>query len=180
MKKRIEEDEESSSEEEDPALVRAQARQREQEADLKHAEDLIGDIGINKSRSDTKTIVVADPSNPESMVDLSSLPIFNPNTKDQFLKLREALVPILTANYKKAHYTLFMQEFSKQIVKDLPSDQIKKIASGLTTLSNERMREEKAADKGGKKTKAAINKARLVANRDVSLKADTTSYGDLE
>ena len=180
MTKKLEEEDESSSEEEDPAITRAQARQREQDADLKHAEDLIGDIGINKNRSDTKTVVVTDPSNPGTAVDLSSLSIFNPNTKDQFVKLREALVPILAANSRKAHYTLFMQEFSKQIVKDLPSDQIKKIASGLTTLSNERMKEEKAADKGGKKTKAATNKAKLVASRDVSLKADTTSYGDLE
>ncbi|KAL9124586.1 MAG: hypothetical protein Q9217_006098 [Psora testacea] len=180
MKKEIEEEDESSSEEEDSAVVRARARQREQDADLKHAEDLVGNIGIGKGRSDTKTVVVADPSNPESAVDLSSLPIFNPNTKDQFMKLREVLVPILAANSKKAHYSLFMQEFSKQIVKDLPSDQIKKIASGLTTLSNEKMKEEKAAEKGGKKTKAATNKAKLVANRDVSLKADTTSYGDLE
>ena len=180
MKKKLEDEDESSSEEEDSALVRAQARQREQDADLKHAEDLIGNIGINKSRSDTKTVVVADASNPEKTLDLSSLPIFNPNTKDQFLKLREALVPTLAANSKKAHYTLFMQEFSKQIVKDLPSDQIKKIASGLATLSNEKMKEEKAAEKGGKKTKAATNKAKLVASRDVSLKADTTSYGDLK
>ena len=71
-----------------------------------------------------------------------------------------------------------MQEFTKQIVNDLPSDQIKKIASGLTTLSNEKMKEEKAAEKGGKKTKAAKNKATLVANRDVSTRADATAYGD--
>lgn len=73
---------------------------------------------------------------------------------------------------------MFMQEFTKQIVKDLPSEQIKKIASGLTTLSNEKMKEEKAAEKGGKKTKAAKSKATLVANRDISSKADTLSYGD--
>ena len=113
-------------------------------------------------------------------VDLSTLPIFNPSSKDQFVKLREALVPLLSSNAQKAHYPLFMQEFSKQIVKDLPSEQIKKIASGLTTLSNEKMKEEKAAEKGGKKTKAAKSKATLVANRDTSMKADTTSYGDVE
>ena len=102
----------------------------------------------------------------------------NPNTKDQFAKLRETLVPLLTANTKKAHYTLFLQEFSKQIAKDLPSEQIKKIASGLTTLSNEKMKEEKAAEKGGKKSKAAKNKASLVASRDVGSKVDTTAYND--
>jgi translation initiation factor 3 subunit J len=172
------EDNDSSSEEEDEAERRERLRQTEQDADLKHAEDLFGNIGINKNRSATKAVVIADPSNPTSAVELSSLPIFNPSTKDQFLKLREALVPILTANSKKAHYTLFMQELTKQIVNDLPSDQIKKIASGLTTLSNEKMKEEKAAEKGGKKSKAAKTKSALVASRDVSSRADTTIYGN--
>lgn len=177
MRRKAAEEEESSSEEEDQAAARARLRQTEQDSDLKHAEDMFGNIGINKDRSATKAVVVADPSDPSSAIDLSSLPLFNPNTKDQFLKLRETLTPILASNSKKAQYTLFMQEFTKQIVKDLPSDQIKKIASGLTTLSNEKMKEEKAAEKGGKKTKAAKSKATLVANRDTSFKADTTSYG---
>ena len=179
MRKKREEVE-SSSEEEDPAIARAQARQREQDADLKHAEDLIGNIGMSKNRSETKTVVMLDPSDPESAVDLASLPVFNPTTKDQFNKLKECLAPALSSNSKKAHYTIFMQDFAKAIMKDLPSDQIKKIASGLTTLSNEKMKEEKAAEKGRKKTKAAKSKATLVAGRDPSMKADTTSYGDLE
>lgn len=176
----MEEDEESSSEEEDAATRRARLRQNEQESDLKHAEDMFGNLGINKNRTNTKAVVMADPSDPTTAIDLSSLSLFNPNTKDQFVKLRDTLVPTLAANAKKAHYTLFMQEFTKQIVKDLPSDQIKKIASGLTTLSNEKMKEEKAAEKGGKKTKAAKSKATLVANRDTSFKADTTSYADAD
>lgn len=177
MRKKMQEDEESSSEEEDPAAMRERLRRTEQDSDLKHAEDLFGSIGINKNRSVPKAAVVADPSDPTNSIDISSLPIFNPSTKEQFLKLRETLVPILAASSKLPHYTLFMQEFTKQVVKDLPSDQIKKIASGLTALSNEKMKEEKAADKGGKKTKAAKNKATLVANRDTSSRADTTSYG---
>ena len=135
-------------------------------------------LGLNKNRSAPKQVVLRDTKDPNSGVDLSSLPLFNPSTKDQFQKLREALVPLLAANAQKAQYTLFMQEFSKQIVKDLPSEQIKKIASGLATLSNEKMKEEKAADKGGKKTKAAKNKATLVANRNIASKADTMDYGD--
>ncbi|KAK4697976.1 translation initiation factor 3 subunit J, partial [Lecanoromycetidae sp. Uapishka_2] len=180
MRKKNEEEDESSSEEEDAATKRARLRQTEQEADLKHAEDMFGNIGINKSRSATKAVVVADPSDPTSAIDLSSLPLFNPSTKDQFLTLRETLTPLLTSNAQKGQYSLFMQEFTKQIVKDLPSEQIKKIASGLTTLSNEKMKEEKAAEKGGKKSKAAKSKATLVANRDTSFKADTTSYADAD
>lgn len=178
MRRKQEEADDTSSEEEDEATKRERLRRTEQDSDLKHAEDLFGNIGVSKNRSASKPVVAQKPEDPTSTVDLSSLPVFNPNTRDQFAKLRETLVPILTANSKKAHYTMFMQEFAKEIVKELPSDQIKKIASGLTTLSNEKMKEEKAADKGGKKSKAAKTKTTLVASRDASFKADTTSYAD--
>jgi translation initiation factor 3 subunit J len=125
-----------------------------------------------------KPVTIADPKDSGNVVDLSSLPIFNPSTKDQFTKLKDALTPLLAANSKKAHYTLFMQDFAKAICKDLPSDQIKKIASGLTTLSNEKMKEEKLAEKGGKKTKAQKQKTTLQADRGIGSKsyADTHAY----
>ena len=177
MKKKLQEEEDEESSDEDEAIKRERLRRNEQEADLKHAEDLFGGIGI-KDRTATRTIVTTDASDPSKAVDLSALPLFNPTNKDQFLRLRETIAPLLAANSKKAQYTLFMQEFTKQLVKDLPSDQIKKIASGLTTLSNERMKEEKSAEKGGKKSKAAKSKTTLVANRNVSTSADLTAYDD--
>lgn len=179
MRRRQEEEEESSDEEEEEAEKRARLRKTEQDADLKHAEDLFGNIGVSKNRSAPKPVTLQDSNDPTKSIELSSLSIFNPQTKDQFLKLRESLVPLISSNSKKAQYVLFLQEFTKQISKDLPSDQIKKIASGLTTLSNEKMKEEKAAEKGGKKTKAAKTKVALVAARDTSYRADTTAYDDL-
>jgi translation initiation factor 3 subunit J len=106
---------------------------------------------------------VTDESDPGKAVDLSALALFNPSTKDQFTKLRETLTPLIAGNSKKGQYSLFLQEFVKQISKDLPSEQIKKIASGLTTLSNE-----KAA-----KTKTVLN-----ASRDVGVRADTAAYDE--
>ncbi|KAJ3519469.1 hypothetical protein NM208_g14118 [Fusarium decemcellulare] len=58
----------------------------------------------------------------------------------------------------------------------MPSEQIKKLASSITALGNEKMREEKAADKGGKKTKAAKTKTSLVTGRANA--ADTSAYDD--
>lgn len=55
----------------------------------------------------------------------------------------------------------------------MPSAEIKKIASALTTASNEKMREERAADKGNKKTKAAKTKISLNASRGP---VDNTNY----
>lgn len=177
MRRRMEEEEQTDSDE-DEADRRARLRAEQKESDLKHAEDLFEGIGISNNRAAGKHITVQDDSNPGETIDLSTLSLFNPTTKDQFTKLRETLAPLLAKNAKKAQYTLFMQEFAKQIVKELPSDQIKKIASGLTTLSNEKMKEEKAAEKGGKKTKAAKTKTNLGGSRGMADKVDTAAYDD--
>lgn len=180
-RRKREAEEEESSEEEDEAERRARLRKSEIDADLRHAEDLFGDVGgVSNDRAKTKHITIADPNDPTATIDFSSLKIFDPTTKDQFTSLRETLVPLISRNAKKAQYGIFLQDFVKQISKDLPSDQIKKIASALTTLSNEKMKEEKAAEKGGKKTKAAKTKVALSANRDIATKADTTAYDELD
>jgi len=178
MRRRLAEGDEDSSEDEDEAEKRARLRATEKESDMKHAEDLFGAVGINNKRGAGKPVTLQDASDPTKTINLSDLAIFNPSGKDGFAKLRETLVPLLVANSKKPQYALFLQEFSKQIAKDLPSDQIKKVSSALATLSNEKMKEEKATEKGGKKTKAAKTKSSLVATRDVSYKADTSTYAD--
>lgn len=148
-------------------------------SDLQHAAALFGNIGISNTRKVTTAAnaVQLDSKDPASTVDLTSLPIFDPKTKLQFEKMRDTLVPVLLNNSKKAHYVIFLQEFTKQLAKDLPSDQIKKIASTLTALSNEKMKEEKAAEKGGKKSKAQKTKVALVASRNAA-GPDTRVYDD--
>lgn len=167
-----------TSEEETEAQKRDRLRRTEKESDLRHAEDLFSEVGISNNRKATTagSVVPIDPKDPTHTVDLSTLAVFNPVTKLQFEQTRQTLVPLITANAKKAHYALFLQEFAKQLAKDLPSDQIKKVASSLTTLSNEKMKEEKAAEKGGKKTKAAKTKTTLAMNRPTV--ADTNTYED--
>lgn len=173
----MEEDEDTSSEEEDEEEQRARLRRTEQEADLMHAEDLIGNIDLNKKRSAApRTVVLQDASDPTSKaIDLASLPLFKPATKDQFARLSDTLIPVLTAQSKKPQYSIWATEFAKRLVKDMPSQDIKKVASALTTASNEKLKEEKAADKGGKKSKAAKTKTSLVTRNAAHL--DTTAYG---
>jgi translation initiation factor 3 subunit J len=167
------------SSDEDVAARRERLRRTEQEADLKHAEDLFGNVGIsNRKTTSAANAVQLDSKDPTSTVDLTALPLFDPKTKLQFEKMRETLVPVISNNAKKAQYIIFLQEFTKQLAKDLPSDQIKKIASTLTALSNEKLKEEKAAEKGGKKSKAQKTKVALVASRNTSTTADTTAYDD--
>lgn len=139
---------------------------------------MFGSVGISNNRHATTAAnaVVLDAANPSNTVDLQTLPIFDPKTKLQFEKLRDTLIPLLTPNSSKAHYVIFLQEFTKQLSKDLPSDQIKKIASTLTTLGNEKLKEEKAAEKGGKKSKAQKTKVALSGARNVA--ADVNAYDD--
>ncbi|KAI4663514.1 uncharacterized protein J4E78_003930 [Alternaria triticimaculans] len=178
LRRRQMEEDGETDEEETEAERRERMRQAELDASRAQAEELFGDLSVAPKARTGKAITIADESDPGNAIDLSSLAIFNPNTKDQFTKLRETLTPLIAGNSKKGQYSLFLQEFTKQIAKDLPSEQIKKIASGLTTLSNEKMKEEKAAEKGGKKSKAAKTKTTLNASRDVGVRADTRAYDD--
>ncbi|KAL4990529.1 eukaryotic translation initiation factor 3 subunit J [Aspergillus falconensis] len=171
------EDEDDDESDEDEAEKRARLRRTEKDSDLKHAEDLFGDIDLNRNRGKNKTIVVHDASgDPTQAIDLSAMPLFKPATKEQFATLTSTLAPLLSAQSKKPQYALWLPEFAKQLAKELPSGDIKKVASALTTLSNEKMKEERAADKGSKKTKAAKTKVSLVASR--SDKIETTAYDD--
>lgn len=124
-------------------------------------------------------MVVEDAKNPGQAIDLSQFDLFKPATKSQFEALSAALVPLLTASSGKPHYSLWAAQFVKQIYNELPSAEIKKGASALTALSNEKMKEEKAQDKTAKKSKAAKTKTTLAAGRDMGRGlADTTSYDD--
>ncbi|KAL2828700.1 eukaryotic translation initiation factor 3 subunit J [Aspergillus cavernicola] len=173
-----EDDDDSDDEDEDESDKRARLRATEKDADLKHAQDLFDDIDLNRNRGKNKAVVVHDASgDPTQAVDLSAMTLFKATTKDQFAKLTNTLAPLLTVQSKKPQYALWLPEFTKQLAKELPSGDIKKIASVLSTLSNEKMKEERTADKGSKKTKAAKTKVSLVASRD-SARADSTSYDD--
>lgn len=186
------EEEETSSEEdddddeEDETEKRERLRKTEQDADLKHAQDLLGDVGISNQRSTApKTVVVlggapdSKSAEPSAAVDLSSLALFRPKSKDEFEKMSQVLVPLIAQNARHPQYSLsFLPEFVRAVARELPSAEIKKLSSALALLLNEKLKEEKAADKGGKKTKAAKTKTSLVANRDTVHKADTTVYDD--
>ncbi|RDA89885.1 hypothetical protein CP533_4599, partial [Ophiocordyceps camponoti-saundersi (nom. inval.)] len=178
-RQRAAEDDESSAEEETEAQRRERMRRTEMESDLRNAEDLFGNVGISSGRkaATVSTSVAVDPNDPTSTVNLAALPLFNPQTKSQFEQLRSTVGPLIAVHSKRAHYGLFLEEFVKELAKELSSEQIKKTASALTRLGNERMKDEKAADKGGKKTKAAKTKTSLVTSRP-NATADLATYDD--
>lgn len=135
-------------------------------------------MGLNSGRKapTVGAAVVVSSQDPTNTVNLASLPLFNPQTKKQFETMRTTMGPIIAGNGKKAHYGLFLEEFVKDLAREMNSDQVKKVASALTRLSNEKMKEEKANDKSGKKTKAAKTKTSLVTSRPNT--TDVATYGD--
>jgi len=165
-------------ENETPAEKRARIQARELEADLAHAEDLFGAVGIGAgSGREQKKAAIVDPKDPTKAIDLATLDVFRPATKAQFDSLRQVLVPLVGQNVKKAHYSGFLQELVKGFAKDMTSEQIRLVASKLTVVANEKQKEEKDAQKGGKK-KAAPKKAGLAAAGKVMDTFDTRSYED--
>lgn len=166
--------------EEDAAARRERLQNVEIASDMKHSEDLFGSLGASNNRkiSTAANVVQLNPNDPTSLLDLTTLPLFNPADKLQFEKLRDTLLPIISQNSNKAFYIIFLQDFIKQLAKELPSEQIKKIASTLTALSNEKMKEEKLAEKGGKKSKAAKTKVALVATKNFAATSDVHDYDD--
>ncbi|KAF9886221.1 Translation initiation factor 3 subunit J component [Aspergillus nanangensis] len=177
IRKQKADEEDDSDSEEDESDKKARLRATEKDADLKHAEDLFGDIDMNRNRGTPKSIVINDSADPTQAVDLSSMPLFKPTTKDQFARLTSTLIPLLTTQSKKPQYALWAQEFTKQLVKEMNSADVKKIASAMSTISNEKMKEERAADKGSKKSKAAKTKVSLVTSRENKIESNYDDDG---
>lgn len=163
---------------EDLTSRRKRLEQAVQESDLNLAQDLFDGISHNKPKAPTTSVIEIESQDSNFTIDLFSLPLFNPKTMLEFEKLRNTLIPAISKNTNEPHYSNFLQEFTKQLAKELPSDQIKKIASTITTLSNEKMKEEKLAEKGGKKTKAAKTKVKLVASKNITSIPDVQAYDD--
>lgn len=153
---------------------------------MKHAVDLFAGATVedrvdhgSMSSADIrrKAISVVDPTDTSKSIDLSTLPLFNPTTKKQFQDLQDALAFLLAAHVKKPHYPLLAQQLVRSLIKEMSSEQIRKVATTCTTLLNEKLREEKAADKPGRKSKAQKTKTTLVGvvGKD-SDKIDTKTY----
>jgi translation initiation factor 3 subunit J len=138
---------------------------------LKHAEDLFGGLSV----ANTKTKPVTAKTASGDAVELSTLDLFKPGNKESFDTLRKTLATLLAPAAKKPLYTSFLQDLVADLTKEMSSEQVKKTATRLTAISNEKLKEEKAADKGGKKSKAQKTKTTLATGKDV-FGADTRNY----
>lgn len=90
-----------------------------------------------------------------TQLDIKSILNANPKTKEDFTVLsRQIFELVIKRHQDKPLYAAFVEAHAKELANPLRDVEVRKVATGLTTLANEKQRE--AKDKtSGKKKKAA-------------------------
>jgi len=131
-------------------------KEKEMQADLKNAADLFGGMAIGST----------------SIQDLLKM---NPNTKEDFQQLSLMIMDhIIKPFQSKPLYHQFVEMHVRELAQPLKDVEVRKAASALTTLANEKQKEAKDKASGKKKAKPAA-KSTLGASKVVG-KIDTRAY----
>ncbi|KAH9041693.1 translation initiation factor eIF3 subunit, partial [Lactarius pseudohatsudake] len=106
--------------------------------------------------------------------DLDNIPKSSPSSKEDFVALSEAIIAYIVKRHQdKPLYSTFVEHHVRALAMPLRDVDVRKAASGLTTLANERQREK---TNGKKKPKAAAKP--VLAASKVGNKLDTTVYDE--
>jgi len=145
----------------DPKEKARRDKERELKADLNNAADLLGAAALGGTSSS----------------ELDSLISFQPRTKEDFQKLSDWIIEFVVKRHQsKPLYHAFVEQHARALALPLKDVEVRKVASGLTTLANEKQKE--ARDKAsGKKKPKATNKPGL-AGAKVSSRLDTGVYDE--
>ncbi|WWC63250.1 uncharacterized protein I303_105850 [Kwoniella dejecticola CBS 10117] len=136
------------------------AREREQEADLAVAADLLGASSLDETPAKT----------------LQSIVTAKPTTKSDFTELAKDLFATLIKQHESSpFYATLAEELSKNLCESLTAVQTRKISSTLSVLGNTKQQEERDKASGKKK---ASSKPKLGAAKPAS-KIDTEAYDDV-
>jgi translation initiation factor 3 subunit J len=145
-----------SDADETPRERRERERAAELAADLETAQELMSSTKLNGAEDDIST--------------------FRPRTKDEFDEFSRRLATVITSVSNLPHYAMFVTGLVKAIAEPLGSEDVKKVASGLTALSNEKLKAEKGP--GGKAKKGKKPTLVVGASKSVAAKYDTKDYGN--
>ncbi|KAG8988478.1 Translation initiation factor 3 subunit J component [Tulasnella sp. JGI-2019a] len=141
----------------DPVVKKRLDRERELQADLKNAEDLLG------ANSKTTT---------SSSAELNALLTANPKTKDEFVDLSKRIIDTIFKRLEnKPLYATFIESHVRDLARPLRDVDIRKTASSLTALANEKQKEAKDSGKKKKTAKPALGAVKPG-------KADTRLYDE--
>lgn len=87
--------------------------------------------------------------------DLDSLISFQPRTKEDFAELSSRIIEFIVSRHQnKPLYPSFVEHHARALAQPLKDVEVRKVASGLTTLANEKQKEQREKTSGKKKPKA--------------------------
>jgi translation initiation factor 3 subunit J len=143
----------------DPRAKAKRDKELELNADLNNAADLLGAAALGGTSS----------------AELDSLLTTQLRTKEDVVALSEQIIQVITRRIEnKPLYASFVEHHVKALAGPLKDVEVRKAASGLTTLANEKQKEARDKASGKKKSKAAAKPALGAAK--VASKLDTNAY----
>ncbi|KAL0955050.1 hypothetical protein HGRIS_003968 [Hohenbuehelia grisea] len=143
----------------DPREKARRDKERELNADLKNAAELFGAAALGGTSSS----------------ELDSLISFQPRTKEDFHKLSSQIIDFVIKRHQdKPLYSAFVEHHVRELAMPLKDVEVRKAASGLTTLANEKQKEQREKASGKKKTKGGAKPA--LAGAKAMGRADTSAY----
>ncbi|KAK0236113.1 eukaryotic translation initiation factor 3 subunit J [Armillaria nabsnona] len=156
-----EEDEYDSDSVLDPREKARREKELELNADLNNAAELFGAAALGGTTSK----------------ELDSLLSFQPRTKEDFIQLSSRIIEVVIKRHQnKPLYPAFVEHFVREMALPLKDVEVRKAASGLTTLANEKQKEQRDKASGKKKPKATSKPALGAAK--VASRVDTSIYDE--
>jgi len=143
----------------DPSEKARLEKERELESDLRNATELFSSTTIKGSSADA---------------DLDKILKSSPQSKEDFVALSDAIIAhIIKRHQDKPLYATFVEHHARALALPLRDVDVRKAATGLTTLANEKQREKTS----GKKKPKSVVKPVLGASK-IGNKLDTTVYDE--
>ncbi|RDX57105.1 translation initiation factor eIF3 subunit [Polyporus arcularius HHB13444] len=143
----------------DPREKARRDKERELAADLNNAADLFGAAALGGTSSK----------------ELDWLISAQPRTKEDFIEFSDNLIEYIIKRHQgKPLYAAFLEHHVRELAMPLRDVEVRKVASALTALSNEKQREQRDKSSGKKKPKTTAKPALAAAKP--SSKLDTNVY----
>jgi len=143
----------------DEAEQKRRDKQRELDTDLSNATSLLAGSSI-KGKSEV----------------IEGISRLNPKTKEEFQLLSDRLIELIRRHHDKPLYAMFVEMHVKALAAPLRDVDVRKAASGLTTLANEKQREQREKGSGKKKAKPSAKPA--LTGAKASSKLDMNAYSE--
>jgi len=145
----------------DPREKARKDKERELNSDLSNATELFGAAALGGTSSS----------------ELNSIISFQPRTKEDFQELSRLIIEYTIKRHQsKPLYAAFVEHHAREMAMPLKDVEVRKVASGLTTLANEKQKEQRDKASGKKKPKAATRPGLAAAK--LSNKLDTNLYDE--